>query len=161
MVRSLARKPEESILALHLLLELSRSSVVQNLIGNVQGCILLLVTFMNSEDSVAAKYASEILDNLSFLDQNVIEMARLNYGAPLLQHLCSGIFFTNYQILQLKRMIFLDRRLLHNLGYGHFLLFAFGCILGCGARLSRSFINFIMTDKHILFVANGTHYQFR
>ncbi|TMW88748.1 hypothetical protein EJD97_018169 [Solanum chilense] len=90
VVRSLARKPEESILALHLLLELSRSSVVQNLIGNVQGCILLLVTFMNSEDSVAAKYASEILDNLSFLDQNVIEMARLNYGAPLLQHLCSG-----------------------------------------------------------------------
>ncbi|KAK4734750.1 hypothetical protein R3W88_009011 [Solanum pinnatisectum] len=90
VVRSLARKPEESILALQLLLELSRSSIVQNLIGNVQGCILLLVTFMNSEDSVAAKYASEILESLSFLDQNVIEMARLNYGAPLLQHLCSG-----------------------------------------------------------------------
>lgn len=90
VVRSLARKPEESILALQLLLELSRSSIVQNLIGSVQGCILLLVTFMNSEDSVAAKYASEILENLSFLDQNVIEMARLNYSAPLLQHLCSG-----------------------------------------------------------------------
>ncbi|KAH0702967.1 hypothetical protein KY290_018287 [Solanum tuberosum] len=90
VVRSLARKPEESILALQLLLELSRSSIVQNLIGNVQGCILLLVTFMNSEDSVAAKYAREILESLSFLDQNVIEMARLNYGAPLLQHLCSG-----------------------------------------------------------------------
>ncbi|KAJ8536910.1 hypothetical protein K7X08_035311 [Anisodus acutangulus] len=96
VVRSLARKPEESI---QLLLELSRSSIVQNLIGGVQGCILLLVTFMNSEDSVAAKYASEILENLSFLDQNVIEMARLNYCAPLLQHL-SSVYRT-----ESKRMI--------------------------------------------------------
>lgn len=90
VVRSLARKPEESIWALQLLLELSRNSIVRDLIGSVQGCILLLVTFMNSEDSLAAKYASEVLQNLSFLDQNVIEMARLNYCAPLLQHLHSG-----------------------------------------------------------------------
>ncbi|XP_075108019.1 U-box domain-containing protein 44 [Nicotiana tabacum] len=90
VVRSLARKPEESTLALQLLLELSRSSIVRDLMGSVQGCILLLVTFMNSDDSVVANHASEILKNLSFLDQNVIEMARLNYGEPLLQHLCSG-----------------------------------------------------------------------
>lgn len=94
VVRSLARKPEESTLALQLLLELSRSSIVRDLMGSVQGCILLLVTFMHSDDSAVAKYASEILKNLSFLDQNVIEMARLNYGAPLLQQLCSGICLT-------------------------------------------------------------------
>lgn len=94
VVRSLARKPEESTLALQLLLELSRSSIVRDLMGSVQGCILLLVTFMNSDDSVVANHASEILKNLSFLDQNVIEMARLNYGEPLLQHLCSGICLT-------------------------------------------------------------------
>lgn len=106
VVRSLARKPEESIWALQLLLELSRNSIVRDLIGSVQGCILLLVTFMNSEDSLAAKYASEVLQNLSFLDQNVIEMARLNYCAPLLQHLHSGICLKISQNFQLKRMIF-------------------------------------------------------
>lgn len=90
-MRCLARKPEESKCALQLLLELCKSNVVRDLAGRVQGCILLLVTISNSDDSEAAEYAEKILETLSFLDQNVIQMARLNYFQPLLQHLCSGI----------------------------------------------------------------------
>ncbi|KAI3471244.1 hypothetical protein Pfo_027907 [Paulownia fortunei] len=90
IVRSLARKVEESLLALQLLLELSRSIYVRNLIGSVQGCILLLVTLANSDDAQASKYAQEVLDNLAFLDQNVIQMARSKFFKPLLQRLCEG-----------------------------------------------------------------------
>nr|GMC58187.1 U-box domain-containing protein 44-like [Ipomoea batatas] len=89
IVRCLARKPEESKCALQLLLELCKSNVVRDLAGRVQGCILLLVTISNSDDTEAAEYAEKILETLSFLDQNVIQMARLNYFQPLLQHLCS------------------------------------------------------------------------
>lgn len=90
VVRSLARKIEETTMALKLLLELSRSSSVMNFIGNVQGCILLLVTLANSDDTQAAEYAQEVLDNLAFLDQNVIQMANTKYFRPLLQRLCKG-----------------------------------------------------------------------
>ncbi|KAL2558776.1 U-box domain-containing protein 43 [Forsythia ovata] len=90
IVQLLARKIEESTMALKLLLELSRSSAVMNFIGNVQGCMLLLVTLANSDDTQAAKYAQEVLDNLAFLDQNVIQMARAKYFGPLLNCLCTG-----------------------------------------------------------------------
>ncbi|GFP93677.1 U-box domain-containing protein 43 [Phtheirospermum japonicum] len=90
IVRSLARKVEESVLALQLLLELSRSTYVRDLIGGVQGCILLLVTSANSDDAQASKYAEEVLDNLAFLDQNVVEMAKSKFFKPLLQRLCEG-----------------------------------------------------------------------
>ncbi|PSS04478.1 U-box domain-containing protein [Actinidia chinensis var. chinensis] len=90
IVRSLIRKVEESKSALQLLLELSRSNVVRNLIGSVQGCILLLVTISRSDDTQAAKDANELLENLSFHDQNVIQMANANYFGPLLRLLSSG-----------------------------------------------------------------------
>lgn len=90
VVRSLARKVEESKLALQLLLELSRNDEVRNFIGSVQNCILLLVTMSNSDDAQAAKYAQELLENLSFLEQNVIQMARANYFGPLLHLIASG-----------------------------------------------------------------------
>ena len=91
IVRSLARHIVESKLALQLLLELSRSNLVRDLIGNVQGCIFLLVTISSSDDPGAAKDAKELLENLSFLDQNVIQMAKANYFKPLLHLLSSGI----------------------------------------------------------------------
>lgn len=91
IVRSLARQIEERKLALELLLELSKSDTVCDLIGNIQGSILLLVTMLNSEDVEAAKNAQEVLDNLSFLDQNVIEMAKANYLKPILRKLSTGI----------------------------------------------------------------------
>ncbi|KAL5822959.1 hypothetical protein ACOSQ4_020859 [Xanthoceras sorbifolium] len=57
---------------------------------HVQGCMCLLVTMLNSDDPHASKDAQELLDNLSSLDQNVIEMAKANYFKPLLQLLSSG-----------------------------------------------------------------------
>lgn len=91
IVRSLARQIEESKLALELLLELSKSNMVCELIGNIQGSILLMVTMFNSDDVEASKNAHELLENLSVLDQNVIEMAKANYLKPLLLNLSTGI----------------------------------------------------------------------
>ncbi|KAL2339584.1 hypothetical protein Fmac_007524 [Flemingia macrophylla] len=90
IVRSLSRQPEERKLALELLLELCKSKTVCSLIGNIQGSILLLVSMLNSDDVEAAKNAHEVLENLSFLDQNVIEMAKANYLKPLLMKLSTG-----------------------------------------------------------------------
>lgn len=91
IVRLLSRHIEESKLALELLLELSKSNMVCNLIGDIQGSILLLLAMLNSEDVEAATNAHELLENLSFLDQNVIEMAKANYFKPLLRNLSTGI----------------------------------------------------------------------
>ncbi|XP_057774193.1 U-box domain-containing protein 43-like [Salvia miltiorrhiza] len=90
VVYSLARKVEESMLALQLILELSRIVNVRNLIGDAQGGILLLVTLANSDDAQASKYAQELLDTLAFLDQNVVRMARAKFFGPLLQRLFEG-----------------------------------------------------------------------
>ncbi|GMN44351.1 hypothetical protein TIFTF001_013540 [Ficus carica] len=90
IVHSLARQHEESKLALHLLLELSASDTVRDSMGNIQGCILLLATMLKSDDNQNAREAQELLENLSFLDQNVKQMVKANYFKPLLKHLCSG-----------------------------------------------------------------------
>ncbi|KAF6153681.1 hypothetical protein GIB67_000914 [Kingdonia uniflora] len=90
IVRSLARRVGESNLAATLLLELSKSDIVRDRIGIVQGCILLLVTMTSGNDSEAANDAKDLLENLSFRDHNVIQMARANYFKPLLQRLSSG-----------------------------------------------------------------------
>lgn len=94
IVRSLARKAEESLLALKLLLELSTSAFIMDLIDSVQGCILLLVTLANSDDAQASRCAQEVLYNLAILDQNVIEMARAKFFRPLLHRLREGIAST-------------------------------------------------------------------
>ncbi|KAF8412083.1 hypothetical protein HHK36_000037 [Tetracentron sinense] len=90
IVRFLARRIGESKLAVALLLELSKNDVLRDCIGKVQGCILLLVTMSNSDDTQAANDAHELLENLSFCDENVIQMAKANYFRPLLQCLSSG-----------------------------------------------------------------------
>ncbi|XP_026402047.1 U-box domain-containing protein 44-like [Papaver somniferum] len=89
IVRSLARR-RESKLAVALLLELSKNDRVRDHIGKTQGCILLLVTISSSDDNQAAKDSRELLENLSALDQNIIEMAKSNYFKPLLHRLSSG-----------------------------------------------------------------------
>ncbi|TYI11535.1 hypothetical protein ES332_A09G214400v1 [Gossypium tomentosum] len=89
IVRSLARQIKESKLALELLLQLSRSSVVRDVIGTIQGCIFLVVNMLNSDDAQASRDSKVLLDNLSFLDNNVIEMAKANFFKPLL-HLLSS-----------------------------------------------------------------------
>ena len=95
IVRSLGRRVEERKLAVALLLELSKSNLIRECIGKVQGCILLLVTMSNSDDNRAARDARELLENLSFSDENVVQMAKANYFKHLLQRLTTGslIFF--------------------------------------------------------------------
>lgn len=90
IVRSLARQIKESKFALQLLLQLSRSNSVRDVIGTIQGCIFLVVTMLNNDDAQAYGDARELLDNLAFLEQNVIEMAKANFFKPLLQLLSSG-----------------------------------------------------------------------
>ncbi|EOX95635.1 Spotted leaf protein, putative isoform 2 [Theobroma cacao] len=87
VVRSLGRRIDERRLAVALLLELSKYNLLRDSIGKVQGCILLLVTMANGDDIQAARDAEEILENLSFSDQNIIQMARANYFKHLLQRL--------------------------------------------------------------------------
>ncbi|OIT21330.1 PREDICTED: U-box domain-containing protein 44-like [Nicotiana attenuata] len=90
IVRSLGRRIGERKSAVALLLELSNCKSVQESIGKVQGCILLLVTMSTCDDNKAAKDARDILENISFSDDNVILMARANYFKYLLQRLSSG-----------------------------------------------------------------------
>ncbi|XVF65780.1 hypothetical protein PTKIN_Ptkin09bG0277800 [Pterospermum kingtungense] len=59
-------------------------------IGKVQGCILLLVAVASGDDYQAARDAGEVSENLSFSDQNIIQMARANYIKYLLQRLSTG-----------------------------------------------------------------------
>ncbi|XP_031248729.1 U-box domain-containing protein 44-like isoform X2 [Pistacia vera] len=89
IVCSLAHQIGESKSALRLLLQLSSISKVQDVIGNVQGCMFLLVAMLNSDDPDASGDAKELLENLSYLDQNAIQMAKANYFKPLLQLLSS------------------------------------------------------------------------
>jgi hypothetical protein len=46
----------------------------------------------NGDDNQAAEDATELLDNLSYSDQNVIQMAKANYFKHLLQRLSTGLF---------------------------------------------------------------------
>ncbi|CAN0889499.1 U-box domain-containing protein 24 [Linum grandiflorum] len=88
--RSLGRRTGERKLAVALLLELSKSNKVREFIGKVQGCILLLVTMSRSDDSEAATDAQQLLDNLSFSDHNIIQMAKANCFRHFLQRLSTG-----------------------------------------------------------------------
>jgi len=93
IVGSLGRR--EMKLAVRLLLELSKNSSIRGRLGKVQGCILLLVTMSRGDDIQAAKDAEELLDNLSFSDQNVVQMAKANYFKYFLQRLSSGDFLNS------------------------------------------------------------------
>lgn len=90
IVRSLGRRIGERKLAVALLLELTKIDSLRDFIGRVQGCILLLVTMLSSDDSQSSGDARELLENLSFSDQNVVQMAKANYFKHLLQRLSSG-----------------------------------------------------------------------
>ncbi|GLJ56103.1 hypothetical protein SUGI_1204440 [Cryptomeria japonica] len=90
IVRSLARDIGEGTRAVALLLELSKDKDVCEQIGKVQGCILLLVTMSNNDNPQASKSAMEILENLSYSERNVVQMAEANYFKPLIQRLNEG-----------------------------------------------------------------------
>ncbi|KAL1313322.1 hypothetical protein HN51_039879 [Arachis hypogaea] len=90
IVHSLGRRLGERKLAVALLLELSKYDLLRERIGKVQGCILLLVTMSSSDDNQSARDATELLEKLSYSDQNVIQMAKANYFKQLLQRLSTG-----------------------------------------------------------------------
>ncbi|XP_054780436.1 U-box domain-containing protein 44-like [Prosopis cineraria] len=90
IVHSLGRRAGERKLAVALLLELSKYDLVREEIGKVQGCILLLVTMSSSDDNEAAGNAKELLENLSYSNNNVLKMARANYFQHLLHRLSTG-----------------------------------------------------------------------
>lgn len=90
IVRSLGRRIVEAKLAVSLLLELSKNELMRECIGKAQGCILLLVTMSSSEDSHAAVDAQRLLENLSFSNKNIMQMAKSNYFKHLLERLSSG-----------------------------------------------------------------------
>lgn len=69
--------------------------MVRDRIGKVQGCILILVTILTNENTQAARDAKDLLEILSFDDQNVVQMAKVNYFKPLLQRISSGFFFNH------------------------------------------------------------------
>lgn len=90
IVRSLGRRIVEGKSAVALLLELSKNESIRDRIGKVQGCVLLLVTMSRGDDIQAAKDATDLLENLSSSDGNVIMMAKANYFKYLLQRLFAG-----------------------------------------------------------------------
>ncbi|XP_057778583.1 U-box domain-containing protein 43-like [Salvia miltiorrhiza] len=90
IVQFLGRRIGERKSAVTLLLELSKCEAVRDSIGKVQGCMLLLVTMLSNTDPQAAGDAKNVLDNLSYSDDNVILMAKSNYFTYLLERLSSG-----------------------------------------------------------------------
>eukprot|EP00252_Welwitschia_mirabilis_P002974 TRINITY_DN12995_c0_g1_i1.p1 TRINITY_DN12995_c0_g1~~TRINITY_DN12995_c0_g1_i1.p1 ORF type:complete len:1010 (-),score=235.47 TRINITY_DN12995_c0_g1_i1:261-3290(-) len=90
IVRSLSRDISEGSKAVCLLFELSRNSDICKQIGKAQGCIFLLVTMSNSDNSHAGRIAKEILKNLSYSEHHIIQMAEANYFKPMLQKLIEG-----------------------------------------------------------------------
>ncbi|EEF49587.1 conserved hypothetical protein [Ricinus communis] len=90
LVKSLTRDVDERREAVGLLLELSEVSAVRRRIGRIQGCILMLVTMLNGDDSVAAHDAGKLLTALSSNTQNALHMAEAGYFKPLVHHLKEG-----------------------------------------------------------------------
>ncbi|XP_042512469.1 putative U-box domain-containing protein 42 isoform X2 [Macadamia integrifolia] len=75
--------------SLSLLLELSRSEQLYEVIGSVTGCILMLIMmkYNHYSDAFTAKQADEILKNLENSPKNIKCMAENGHLEPLLKHL--------------------------------------------------------------------------
>lgn len=71
----------------------SQSSLVLEKIGQENGAILLLVTICKGVDVEAAQNAGKILKQLTHRDENIVEMAKVNWPIPLLERLQSGRTF--------------------------------------------------------------------
>lgn len=103
IVRSLSRNVDESREAVGLLLDLSEVLKVRQRIGRIQGCMVMLVTLRNGEDTIASEYAGRLLGVLSVNAHNVLLMAEAGYFSPLVRYLKEGnfmsIFYTYFQIV--------------------------------------------------------------
>ncbi|MCO5597638.1 hypothetical protein L7F22_051719 [Adiantum nelumboides] len=89
-VRSLARDAGEARQAVALLSELCKEESLCKTASKVQGCILLVVTIASSDNTVAATNARGLLTLFSRDDNNVVQMAEVNYFGPLLECLEKG-----------------------------------------------------------------------
>lgn len=80
--------------SLHLLLELTRSVALCDIIGSTTGLILVLIRIMyNSQlDQMSSEKAGEILENLEGCPENIKRMAENGFLEPLLNHLAEGKF---------------------------------------------------------------------
>lgn len=90
IVRSLSRNVDESREAVGLLLDLSEVLKVRQRIGRIQGCMVMLVTLRNGEDTIASEYAGRLLGVLSGNAHNVLLMAEAGYFSPLVRYLKEG-----------------------------------------------------------------------
>ncbi|KAM7264487.1 hypothetical protein ACFE04_002170 [Oxalis oulophora] len=92
LVKALARDIDERRVAVGLLLEISNLSAVRRRLGRIQGCIVMLVTILNGDDTdlVSSRDAGKLLDSLSSNTQSVLHMAEAGYFKPLVQYLKNG-----------------------------------------------------------------------
>ncbi|EPS65083.1 hypothetical protein M569_09696, partial [Genlisea aurea] len=92
IVKSLSRDHTEKEEAVSLLFELSKSELLCERIGSVNGAILFLVGIASStsEDPSCVQTADRTLDNLAQCENNVREMARSGRLQPLLTLLLKG-----------------------------------------------------------------------
>lgn len=92
LVRSLSRDAAESGEAVGLLLALSEIVKVRQRIGRIRGCMVMLVTLQNGNDTVASQCAERLLSVLSANAHNVLLMAEAGYFVPLVRYLKEGTF---------------------------------------------------------------------
>ncbi|KAH9615880.1 hypothetical protein KSS87_003191 [Heliosperma pusillum] len=90
LVKSLARDDKEQREAVGLLMELCHIPSLRRRIGRIQGCLIMLVTILNGNDSLASHDAGKLLAALSSNTQNALLMAEAGYFRPLIQHLKEG-----------------------------------------------------------------------
>ncbi|KAE8702132.1 beta-catenin-like protein 1-like [Hibiscus syriacus] len=90
LVKSLTRDTEERKEAVGLLLDLSDLPAVWRRLGRIQGCIVMLVTMLNGDDSIASRNARKLLNALSSNTQNALHMAEAGYFKPLVYYLKEG-----------------------------------------------------------------------
>lgn len=91
IVRSLSRDIDERREAIAVLLDLSDIPQVRQRIGRIKGCIVMLVTLRNADESGTNDDAEKLLHILSSNPQNVLLMAEAGYFLPLIQYLKEGI----------------------------------------------------------------------
>ncbi|KAJ7296078.1 hypothetical protein O6H91_Y146100 [Diphasiastrum complanatum] len=123
VVRCLSREIRVSKPAVALLWEMLQSSntfnkLVYTKICQEKSAILLLVTLLSSEDVEAVLAAEHILQALCDKDENVVQMAAVNWNMPLINRLCEGSDSSKLIMAQALSKLELTEQSKHSLGDG-------------------------------------------
>ncbi|KAJ7949322.1 RING-type E3 ubiquitin transferase [Quillaja saponaria] len=111
LVKSLTRDVDERREAGRLLLDLADLPAVRRRLGRIQGCIVMLVSTLNGDDSVASHNAAKLLNALSSNSQNALHMAEAGYFKPLVHYLKEGSDMTKILMASaLSRLQLTDQR---------------------------------------------------